>query len=634
MKAAESKRKEASKLGWSPNIIDFRKLWNKISGLWESEKSEPRLIKITVFFFLGILGFSWIPFYPYWMVIILSLILAAISSKFPYISLLLLGLFVGASASYQTPEFGFFLLAAILLILVASLFDWKFGFLVFMAIFLSKFGLSFIVPIMAVMLYTTFMGIAIAITSGMVLIFIVTCGNFDVSSFIVGAQGTTGFIIFSNPIKPDFIPTDIGSALINIKNADGSIMADIIGANLGASVAPYLQLMVWCFSVYISSYIRPSKGYENLKKLKNSWLFISFSAAILILLSFLISYVALGYELTLPVLLVSLCIIPIVLLTTASCIMLRWEFKDYFARQLEVIKGARIASTEEVHITSFKDVGGLSDIKEDVRDSILLPLLKTEVAEHYGVYLPKGILLFGPPGCGKTLLMKALANELHMEMLIIKCSDLMSKWYGESESRIEQLFKEARERKPCIIFLDDIDTIARSRDLYSADDVTPRLLGLILSELDGMTAGSDMIVVGSTNKPEVLDSAILRPGRFDKIIYIPPPDLRERIEILKIHLKGKPAKTVDTTDIAEKTEGFSGADLANLTNEAAVSTMKSALRTGKSEEITTGNFTDALRSIKPSITSPMLNDYEQYKQKFERKLLRGPGETGEEEVGK
>jgi transitional endoplasmic reticulum ATPase len=137
-----------------------------------------------------------------------------------------------------------------------------------------------------------------------------------------------------------------------------------------------------------------------------------------------------------------------------------------------------------------------------------------------------------------------------------------------------------------------------------------------------MAAGTDMMIVGSTNKPEVLDSAILRPGRFDKIIYVPPPNERERKEILKIHLKGKPAKGANISRLARSTEGFSGADIANMVNEAAIIAMKSALKSGEEGEITLEHFNEVLRSIKPSITDSMLQDYENYKARFERKLLR------------
>jgi AAA+ superfamily predicted ATPase len=617
----EGKRTTVSKR--KPTSGNLEGISNRILEIWNSERGEPKLIKIIAFFVLAFLGLSWIPFYPLWMVVILSFIVAAISHRFPFVSLLLLGIFISASASYQTSEFGFFLLAFSLLVLVISLYDWKFGFLVFATIFVSKFGLSFVIPIVAVMLYTTFMGISVGALSGIALIFFVACGNLDVSSFIVGAQGTSGFIIFSNPVKPDFIPADMGSALVSIKDANGGIMADVIGANLGSSIAPYIQLIMWSISFYIISLVKTGNHIGNSNAVKESWIYNSILAATIILLSFLIAYPLLGYSLTLPIALVSIGIIPIVVATTAFCIIIRRDFRDYFVSTLDDLSAMRIGGPKEIQRTTFKNVGGLKEIKEEVKDSIFVPLLKKELAEHYSVNLPKGILLFGPPGCGKTLIMKAIAGELDIEMFHIRCSDLMSKWYGESEGKIEELFKVARERKPSIIFLDDIDTIARSRDMYAADDVTPRLLGMILSELDGLKPGSEMIIVGSTNKPEVLDSAIMRPGRFDKIIFIPPPDIEGRKEILKIHLKGKPVKDIDVKALAEKTECYSGADIANVVNEVAVVALKKALRTGKRGRITTKDFMEVLRNVKPSITDSMLDDYKKYREQFERKLLHG-----------
>jgi AAA+ superfamily predicted ATPase len=605
-----------------PNKLDTRNISDMLMKLWRSERTEPKAIKIMAFFVLSALGLSWIPFYPFWMVLTLSFICAAISHRFPYISLLLLGIFVSASASYQTPEFGFFMLAFSLLILVASLFDWKFGFLVFAAIFVSKFGLSFVIPIVGIMLFNSFLGITVGAVSGMALIFFVTCGNLDVSSFIVGAQQTTGFIIFSNPVKPDFIPTDMGGALVSIGDANGGVMADVIGANLGSSIVPFIQVIVWCASFYIVSFARNRNQIGNSNAVRDSWILIPLLAAVLILVSFLIAYPALGYRLTIPIVLVSLGIIPVVVATTAFCMIIRRDFKDIFARAPDALSAMRIGGSKDIRRTTFENVGGLDEIKEEVKDSIFVPLLRKELAEHYSVNLPKGILLFGPPGCGKTLIMKAMAGELEIEMFHVRCSDLMSKWYGESEGKIEELFKLARERKPSIIFLDDIDTIARSRDMYAADDVTPRLLGMILSELDGMTPGSEMIIVGSTNKPEILDSALMRPGRFDKIIYIPPPDLEGRKDILRIHLKGKPVKGIDIDEMARRMEGFSGADIANVVNEVAVMAMKKALRTGKTRNISMKDFDVVLRSVKPSITDSLLDDYLKYRQQFERKMLR------------
>jgi SpoVK/Ycf46/Vps4 family AAA+-type ATPase len=218
-------------------------------------------------------------------------------------------------------------------------------------------------------------------------------------------------------------------------------------------------------------------------------------------------------------------------------------------------------------------------------------------------------------------MMKALANELKVEMITIKCSDIMSKWYGESENKVAELFRVAKERKPCIIFFDDLEAMAKHRDMYAGDDVTPRLLSIILAELDGMDHSSGIILVGTTNKPELIDPALLRPGRFDKIIYVPPPDLAERVAILNVHLKKRPrAEDLDLKAVAAKCERFSGADIANLTREAATLAMRRALSTNSDSVISIEDMTTVATNIRPSISLAMLENYELLKLDFERKM--------------
>jgi SpoVK/Ycf46/Vps4 family AAA+-type ATPase len=196
----------------------------------------------------------------------------------------------------------------------------------------------------------------------------------------------------------------------------------------------------------------------------------------------------------------------------------------------------------------------------------------------------------------------------------------MSKWYGESESMIEQLFKAVKERKPCILFLDEIDAIAKRRDFYSADDVTPRLLSIMLSELDGMDEAAGVIVVGATNKPELVDPALMRPGRFDKVIFIPAPEYRSRVDIFKIHLKNKPVSpNLDIEHLARSTEGFTGADIENLVKEAAMLAMKRSIRTRQDTKISNNDFIKILPRIKPSMTTDMKEEYARLQIDFERK---------------
>ncbi|MDO9537836.1 MAG: AAA family ATPase, partial [Thermoplasmata archaeon] len=309
-------------------------------------------------------------------------------------------------------------------------------------------------------------------------------------------------------------------------------------------------------------------------------------------------------------------------------------FQPYFTGlELDVGVGTRISDMDNLGESSFELVGGLEDVKEDLKESIMVPLLMSDIAAKYGIDPPKGVLLFGPPGCGKTLLMKALANELHVEMVTIKCSDIMSKWYGESETKVAELFRMAKERKPSIIFFDDLEAMAKHRDMYAGDDVTPRLLSIILAELDGMDQSAGIILVGTTNKPEMIDPALLRPGRFDKIIYVPPPDVEERKAILKVHLEGRPMEPNFELDIvAVKCERFSGADLANLARETATRAMKRAIDTGEDAVITSEDLTYVASIIKPSITLAMLETYELLKLDFERKMHKVKRDSGKRGV--
>ena len=269
-------------------------------------------------------------------------------------------------------------------------------------------------------------------------------------------------------------------------------------------------------------------------------------------------------------------------------------------------------------------IGGYDDVKREIREYIELPLKHRDLAKKYGLRLPKGILLFGPPGCGKSLMMRALANEAKINFIYVNVSDIMSKWYGESESRLRELFANARKNAPCILFFDEIDTIGVKRESHTGDSVTPRLLSLMLSEIDGLQSEEGVIIVGSTNVPHLLDKALLRAGRFDKLIYVGVPDKKSRKEIFQIHCKGKPiAEDVDFDKLAEMTERFTGADIANVCQEVARLAAVEALETGSERKITMQDFVKVIKRYKPSVTLQMLDEYEKFRMDYERKF-RGP----------
>ncbi|BCU69529.1 ATPase AAA [Stygiolobus caldivivus] len=269
-------------------------------------------------------------------------------------------------------------------------------------------------------------------------------------------------------------------------------------------------------------------------------------------------------------------------------------------------------------------IGGYEDVKKEIKEYIELPLRHKELAKKYGLRPPKGILLFGPPGCGKSLMMRAMANEAKINFIYVNISDIMSKWYGESEARLRELFANARKNAPCILFFDEIDTIGVKRESHTGDSVTPRLLSLMLSEIDGIHSEDGVIIVGSTNVPQLLDKALLRAGRFDKLIYVGVPDKKSRKEILKIHCAGKPlAENVDLDKVAEMTERFTGADLANVCQEVARKAAIESLESGKERQITMEDFAEVIKRYKPSVTLQMLDDYEKFRMDYERKF-KGP----------
>ncbi|MFH1285501.1 MAG: AAA family ATPase [Candidatus Micrarchaeota archaeon] len=277
---------------------------------------------------------------------------------------------------------------------------------------------------------------------------------------------------------------------------------------------------------------------------------------------------------------------------------------------------------------SLKSIGGYEDVKKELVEAIIWPLKRKELASAYGLKPPNGILLFGPPGCGKTMLMRALSREMDIGFYYVKCSELLSEWYGETEKNITELFAIARKNAPCVLFFDEIDSIGKERGSYSSDDIAPRLLSLFLTELDGFKSGKNVIIVGATNVPQQLDKALIRPGRFDKIIYMQTPDKKSRAEIFKRYLKKLPlAKDINFEKLAEKTARYSGADIANVCRESAREAAREALDADAVVPVSMEHILGMLKRFKPSISLAMLDEYEQFKLDFER---RG-GESKKEE---
>jgi len=302
---------------------------------------------------------------------------------------------------------------------------------------------------------------------------------------------------------------------------------------------------------------------------------------------------------------------------------------------MEALKDVEPSAMREVLVevpsVKWNDIGGLKEAKLELQEAVEWPLKYSEIFERMDARPPKGILLYGPPGTGKTLLAKAVANESEANFISIKGPEVLSKWVGESERAIREVFRKAKQAAPSIIFFDEIDAIAPMRGSGAGDSkVTERVISQLLTEMDGLEELRGVVVIAATNRPDIIDPALLRPGRFDKLLYIPPPDLEARKEILKIHTRRKPlADDVNLDEIAERTEGYTGADLEAVCNTAVMLAIREHIvNSGNPEEarknaeklkICRRHFEEALRRVKP-ISQRELDMYERISKEFSKRV--------------
>ncbi|WP_147127843.1 CDC48 family AAA ATPase [Sulfolobus acidocaldarius] len=317
---------------------------------------------------------------------------------------------------------------------------------------------------------------------------------------------------------------------------------------------------------------------------------------------------------------------------------------------LNALKSIQPSLLREVYVevpkVNWNDIGGLDNVKQQLREAVEWPLRFPELFTKSGVTPPKGILLFGPPGTGKTMLAKAVATESGANFIAVRGPEILSKWVGESEKAIREIFRKARQAAPTVIFFDEIDSIAPIRGLSTDSGVTERIVNQLLAEMDGIVPLNKVVIIAATNRPDILDPALLRPGRFDRLIYVPPPDKTARFEILKVHTKNVPlAEDVSLEDIAEKAEGYTGADLEALVREATINAMRSiySMCDKQSRDECKGNmecyqkhikecmnktsfkvskedFEKALNVVKASLTQADIQRYERFSKELKRAI--------------
>jgi transitional endoplasmic reticulum ATPase len=300
---------------------------------------------------------------------------------------------------------------------------------------------------------------------------------------------------------------------------------------------------------------------------------------------------------------------------------------------MDVIKEMEPSAMREVFVEvpdiKWDDIGGLSSIKQELQEAVEWPLKYSGIFTYADATPPKGILLYGPPGTGKTLMAKAAANESEANFISIKGPELLSKWVGESEKGVREIFRKARQAAPCIIFFDELDAIAPARGGDHGDShVTERVISQFLTEMDGLEILTNVVVIGATNRPDIIDPALLRPGRFDRILYVSPPDRDSRLQIIKIHTKKKPlAEDVNIERLADKTDGYTGADIASLSSAAVMLALREhvdryplpeeAEKNTQELKISMKHFEEAMVKIRP-LSKQELDMYKNVAKQFGR----------------
>jgi transitional endoplasmic reticulum ATPase len=313
--------------------------------------------------------------------------------------------------------------------------------------------------------------------------------------------------------------------------------------------------------------------------------------------------------------------------------------QEHFKHALGTTNPSSLRETiVEVPNVTWEDIGGLEEVKKNLQEMILYPIEHPEKFHKFGMSPSKGVLFYGPPGCGKTLLAKAVANECSANFISIKGPELLTMWFGESEANVREVFDKARSSAPCVLFFDELDSIGTARGSSQGDagGAGDRVMNQLLTEIDGVGVKKNLFFIGATNRPDILDEALLRPGRLDQLIYIPLPDMPSRLSILKANLRKSPlSKDIDLNFIANITEGFSGADLTEICQRAAKAAIRESIQADAKikamkelnpdyqvaqdpvPEITRKHFEESLKNSRRSVTNTDLDRFEAFRRKFD-----------------
>jgi len=294
--------------------------------------------------------------------------------------------------------------------------------------------------------------------------------------------------------------------------------------------------------------------------------------------------------------------------------------KDDFQNALKMVEPSAMREVLiEVPNVKWDDIGGLEKVKQTLKETVEWPLKNPQAFKNIGIRPPSGVLMYGPPGTGKTLLAKAVANEAGANFISIAGPELLSKWVGESEKHVREIFRRAKQVAPAIIFFDEIDALASRRGANSGSHVTENVVSQILTAMSGLEELHNVVVIAATNRPDMLDAALLRPGRFDRQILVPAPDEKTRLEILQIHTKDMPLKGINLKKAAKDLEGYTGADIEALVREAGINALRKDMKT---KTVAKTDFAKAMKNVAPSIRPDVVKFYEKVSEAFKAPAAR------------
>ena len=610
-----------------------------------AQKNDHLWAGVLVFLaILALLGA--IPFYPIVAILAIASVCAVVSYKSPPLGLIIGTIIALPAVVYQSAVLGWIFLVVLTAVMIQAFEDWMIISTLYILILTPfAFGglpfagwISIVGMICASLYFGSKKSLMIAVPSVLTILLLS-------SMFLL--QNTAYLPIKLDLYKPGNAVlqmtkpiVDLGSIVSSMISAFGNLLSldnlgkiassfVLIGNNLLILIisdSAILQLITWAIILFTISYM-------SAKIKSRPQLFASSIVLLSDISYFIISQI---YKTEFRFEFVAGTIFSVVILGALE------QFGLHISRESELQRKENMKSYGKFGMSdmstsgeekSLDDIGGYNDVKQELRDSIMMPLEKKEIAYAYNIKPPAGILLFGPPGTGKTMLMRALAKELKYNFIEVRCSQILSQWYGESEKNVAEVFTNARKSAPTILFFDEMDSIGKKRNAASLDEVGPRVLSTLLQEMDGASKSKAVVmVVGATNLPGELDPALMRPGRFDKIIYMHLPDPQARAEILKASMKGMPAEEgINLETIVKKTERFSGADLKNLVVEAKRMAAKEATIKGVVVPISMNHLLAVVSQMKPSTSLSSLENYEQFRMDFERRIGSDKPQKEEEE---